>query len=115
MTGSYKLNSDQTVAVSLEVPWLSMATCPKGAKVLLLGGGGAAALGTWDGKNTFWKGWFPLPYVPATGIGSEDQKFSGRAFPHPEHLAYIAKECGVGGKFGPKWIKFLKRIWNHEV
>ncbi len=56
-----KLNADQTVAVDPAYYWQPMATSPRGVKVQLLGAGGVAVYGTWDGKNPFWQGWAPLP------------------------------------------------------
>lgn len=38
-----------------------MNTCPLAVKVQLLGAGGVATYGNWDGYNSFWKGWAPLP------------------------------------------------------
>jgi hypothetical protein len=38
-----------------------MDLCPTGTKVQLLGQGGLPQYGTWDGKNTFWTAWAPLP------------------------------------------------------
>jgi len=56
------MNSDQTVAVSTEVFWNEdMTTCPRGVKVQLLGAGGIALYGTYDGKDPFYLGWAPVP------------------------------------------------------
>lgn len=56
------LNADKTVAVSNEVFWIEdMSTCPRGVKVQLLGFGGVAAYGTYDGKDSFWVKWQPVP------------------------------------------------------
>ena len=52
---------DAAVAVATDVYYLPMDTCPRGVKVLLLGGGGSAAVGQWDGKDQWYRGWFPLP------------------------------------------------------
>lgn len=58
---TFKLNSDQTVAVATGVYWEEdMATCPRGAKVQLLGQGGVAAYGNYHG-DPFWKKWAPVP------------------------------------------------------
>ena len=57
-----KLNSNKTVAVSTEVYWIEdMTSCPRGVKVQLLGAGGVAQYGTYDGKNPFWKKWQSVP------------------------------------------------------
>lgn len=44
--------------------WQPMATCPKNAKVQLLGSGGVAVYGKWNGADTFWVGWCPMPKRP---------------------------------------------------
>lgn len=57
----HKLNADQTVAVATDVFWNEdMTTCPRGAKVQLLGAGGVAVYGDYHG-DPFWVGWCPLP------------------------------------------------------
>lgn len=62
MTG-YKLNADRDVAVSTDVYWHPMSTCPIAVKVFLLGQGGVATVGQYNGKNGFWQGWYPCPKV----------------------------------------------------
>lgn len=57
----YKL-STSNVAVSLEVAWQPMATCPIRSKVQLLSIGGLPSYGRWDGEDTFYVGWAPVPY-----------------------------------------------------
>lgn len=59
--GSYKMSSDGSVAVDPDYYWQTMNTCPRGAKVQLIGKGGVAVYGTYDGKNEFWEGWAPIP------------------------------------------------------
>jgi hypothetical protein len=61
---SMHINTARTVAVDRGVQWQPMSTCPTGVKVQLLGDGDVATYGSWDGKNTFWKGWAPLPSKP---------------------------------------------------
>lgn len=62
LTSDHKLNGDATVAVSNEVFWNSdMAACPRGVKVQLLGIGGVAVYGVYDGKDPFFVEWAPLP------------------------------------------------------
>ena len=57
----HKLNADQTVAVATDVFWNEdMTSCPRGAKVQLLGASGVAYYGTYNG-DPFWVGWCPLP------------------------------------------------------
>ena len=54
------LDSTHTAAVDRTYPWRSIATCPRGVKVLLLGAGGVAVIGIFD-RSQFWQGWAPLP------------------------------------------------------
>ena len=56
-----QLNGDGTVAVDPDYFWRSIATCPRNVKVQLLGKGGVAVYGTYNGANSFWVGWAPLP------------------------------------------------------
>lgn len=59
---SYKLNTNRSVAVSTLNYYMPMDNdTPRGVKLILMGAGGVAHLGTWDGKDKFWIGWFPLP------------------------------------------------------
>ncbi len=55
------LNSNRTVAVDPDYYWQPMTTCPRGVKCQLLGRGGVAVYGTYNGKDTFWQCWAPLP------------------------------------------------------
>ena len=56
--------TNNPVAVDQAYYWQPMATCPCGTKVQLLGAGGLATHGQYDGKNPFWLGWTPLPNKP---------------------------------------------------
>lgn len=57
----HKLNADQTVVVATDVFWNEdMATAPRGTKCQLLGAGGVATYGVYNG-DPFWIGWCPLP------------------------------------------------------
>lgn len=57
----HKLNADRTVAVATDVFWNEdMATAPRGTKCQLLGAGGVATYGVYNG-DPFWIGWCPLP------------------------------------------------------
>lgn len=64
----YLLNRDQTVAVANPTSgpyWIPIGTdTPMGVKLQLLGKGGVAAYGLWNGKETFWTHWAPLPRLP---------------------------------------------------
>ena len=53
--------SDNTVAVDHSYEWQPIGTCPRSVKVQLLGKGGVAIYGLYDGKDPFWEGWAPLP------------------------------------------------------
>lgn len=60
---SMRLNSDQTVAVSTDYYWTEdMSSCPRNAKVQLLGQGGVAVYGEYHGEP-FWVSWAPCPRV----------------------------------------------------
>ena len=64
---AHKLNNDRSVAVSTDVFWNEdMTTCPRGVKVQLLGRGGVAVYGLYDGardhgKDIFFTAWAPVP------------------------------------------------------
>ena len=55
------LNSERNVAVDKAYYWQPIGTCPRGVKVQLLGRGGVAAYGQFNGKDDFWTHWAPLP------------------------------------------------------
>ena len=58
---AFKLNAEGSVAVSTEVYWNEdMRQCPRGSKCQLLGAGGVAVYGSYDGAP-FWVGWAPVP------------------------------------------------------
>jgi hypothetical protein len=55
-----KLNADQTVAVATDVFWNEdMTTAPRGTKCQLLGAGGVATYGVYNG-DPFWQALVPL-------------------------------------------------------
>lgn len=60
LTG-HTINVSRTVAVSTTQYWEEMSTCPRGVKVQLLGDGGVAIYGMYDGRNRFFTNWAPLP------------------------------------------------------
>ena len=61
ITETHRLNRDRTVAVATDVFWNEdMNTCPRGTKCQLLGAGGVATYGVYNG-DPFWVGWCPLP------------------------------------------------------
>jgi hypothetical protein len=55
------LDSSAEVAVDKYYHWQPMETCPRGVKLQLLGDGGVAVYSQYQGKDSFWKGWAPLP------------------------------------------------------
>lgn len=57
----HHINNSRTAAVSDVCFWQPMATCPLALKVLLLGQGGIASIGQYNGKEAFWQGWAALP------------------------------------------------------
>ena len=59
-----KLTSDKAAAVDQTYYWRPMQTCPLSAKVQLLGKGGVAVYGVYDGHSDWWQGWAPLPKKP---------------------------------------------------
>ena len=61
MTDKPELNRDNTVAIDRTYYWLPIATCPLGVKVQLLGAGGVAVYGNYNGKDKWWTHWAPLP------------------------------------------------------
>ena len=62
---THTLNSDKSVAVAVGYYWLPIALdTPRGAKLQLLGKGGVAIYGTYDGKSDFFTHWAPLPRKP---------------------------------------------------
>ncbi len=61
---THTITADGAAAVATDVFWLSLDTCPRGVKVLMLGAGGTATVSEYDGKNKFWTGWHPLPKKP---------------------------------------------------
>jgi len=59
------LSHDKVAAVDQGYFWRPMQSCPVSVKVQLLGRGGVAVYGSWDGKSDWWRGWAPLPKTPA--------------------------------------------------
>jgi hypothetical protein len=56
-----QLDSTGTAAVDHNYFWQPISTCPRGAKVQLLGQGGVAMYGTDSGKEKIYTHWAPLP------------------------------------------------------
>lgn len=57
----FSLDSTQSTAVDANYHWQPMETCPRGCKVQLLGGGGVAMYGVYNGTTDWYEGWAPLP------------------------------------------------------
>lgn len=56
-----QIDSTGKVAVDHNYFWQPIDTCPRGAKVQLLGKGGVAMYGEYHGKDKFYTHWAPLP------------------------------------------------------
>lgn len=54
------LSSCGTVAIDPVYHWKPISSCPRGVKVQLLGKGGVAQYGIYNG-DPFWTDWAPLP------------------------------------------------------
>ena len=53
-----------TSVVDDSIEWRAMADCPPHRKCLLRNASGSPCIGTWDGRDSQWTGWSPLPVVP---------------------------------------------------
>jgi hypothetical protein len=62
---NFRINTDKTAAVALEVEYLPMSTCPQVIRVLGLSSGFVARIDIVSNKTTDLIGWAPLPKVPA--------------------------------------------------
>lgn len=59
---SHTINSDRTAAVSTEYYWIPIdENTPRGVKIQLLGAGGVAIYGTYNGRDKFFTHWAPVP------------------------------------------------------
>lgn len=59
---THTINSASTVAVATDYFWQPIDTnTPRGVKLQLLGKGGVAVYGTWNGKDPFYTHWAPVP------------------------------------------------------
>ncbi len=58
----WKFSSDRKAAVSLTQEYIyDFSQGPRGVNVILLGAGGVATIGRYDGVPEFWQCWAPLP------------------------------------------------------
>jgi hypothetical protein len=57
--GGYKIKNRE-VAVATDYYWNPIKSCPRSVKVQLLGRGGVAVYGMYNG-DSFWQEWAPLP------------------------------------------------------
>jgi hypothetical protein len=58
------VDSSGTTAVDATYFWQPLETCPRGVKVQLLGKGGVAMYGIFNGRDEFYTHWAPLPKKP---------------------------------------------------
>lgn len=59
---THTINVTGTVAVATDYYWQPIDTnTPRGVKLQLLGKGGVAVYGTWNGKDPFYTHWAPVP------------------------------------------------------
>jgi hypothetical protein len=58
---THTVNQSEATAVATETYLQDMDTCPRGVKVQLMNPGGVLVYSTWDGKDTCWQAWAPLP------------------------------------------------------
>jgi len=58
---THTVNTIEATAVATDYFWQPMCTCPRGVKVQLLGKGGVAMYGQYNGKDDFYEAWAPLP------------------------------------------------------
>lgn len=70
---NYRINHDRSAAVAHDTHYRPMHTCPIATKVILLGAGGVATIGQYNGRDTFWQGWHPLPTMPKQRKQHEEQ------------------------------------------
>ena len=56
--------SDNAVAVDYQYFWQPMSTAPGGVKLQLLNEGSVGIYSTYNGTDTTWRGWAPLPSKP---------------------------------------------------
>ena len=61
LTVPYRIDNSGAAAVDHNYFWQPIATCPRGVKVQLLGSGGVALYGQFNGKDNFYTHWAPLP------------------------------------------------------
>lgn len=59
-----QLDSTGVAAVDQNYFWQPIKTCPLGVKVQLLGKGGVAMYGQYNGRDKFYSHWAPLPKLP---------------------------------------------------
>ena len=62
---THTINTAGTAAVAVDYYWIPIdENTPRGVKVQLLGQGGIANYGLWNGKDSFYTHWAPLPKKP---------------------------------------------------
>ena len=64
---TYTINTRDSVVVATDYYWMPInKDTPRGVKLQLLGIGGVAVYGEWDGKSRFWTHWAALPKKPTS-------------------------------------------------
>ncbi len=58
---THTLTTDRAAAVATDFYYEPMSSCPLSTKVILLGAGGVAIIGTYINRDAFWQGWASLP------------------------------------------------------
>lgn len=105
-----RLDSTHTAVVDRSRHWHPMTTCPRGVKVLLLGDGGVATLGTYDGKSTFWQGWAPLPTRREARMTSNDHRAALFDALRQCEITWAASQTHPSAEAGPMHDKARERF-----
>ena len=58
---NHTVNTTEKIAVASDYYLQPMQTCPVGVKVQLENPGGVLCYSTWNGTDTHWQSWAPLP------------------------------------------------------
>lgn len=103
--------STNGVAVDQDYFWQPMETCPRGVKVQLLGEGGVAVYGTYDGK-TAWQGWAPLPKKPVAQATQAVAAIKTVAPRRPEVLESVGYQYPFYSPFGGEVWRDTPDMWN---
>ena len=66
---TYRINTDKTAAVSMDVYYLPISTAPTGVSIVGYSINGVARIDKYNGKPNDLIGWAPLPRVPESMKG----------------------------------------------